>query len=365
MDLEIDTINFIELSINTIEDIIVFDSRYVLTIYFKILNQLLNTLNTLDRLNKINLDDIDNKPKRCKKDTLNTLDTENKQNIIDLDDEQNYKLNSYYNHFKNNVVKIILFKKSCWFHLFIKNVDFDMNMPIENTFTQITNTYNYLSTFFNFKMLDDSIINIIEKNISANKIKIVINKIKDDINTDGNTININDINIFYKIWIVLNTCGFFPHSFRIQFNLIGNDTIKHELIDSKYYKKGLFPMIFLNFDMGYQYIIMWDNELENIIGFVWGGSSGQEYDYYNIKMEKYLKFDKHIRNKYIQSTLMENYEQTELNKKILNTKSKKYLKNYSKNILNCVSRMNKILDTGNNDIEIDYLFNDFKKLSIF
>jgi len=60
------------------------------------------------------------------------------------------------------------------------------------------------------------------------------------------------------------------------------------------------PLVTIQGDMGYSFIIAYDTMLDRIIGFEFGGSSAAEYDYYNEILNKYIQKTEGKRKDYLE-----------------------------------------------------------------
>lgn len=140
---------------------------------------------------------------------------------------------------------------------------------------------------------DLDIIIEIENNLDMNKLDIAMEKIGKDI--------VDVLHPMYILWLVLissilpcNPCSRITIGSRI------TDKLFNESFDC-YISKNVLPLVTINFNMGYQFIIAWDNMASCIFGYIWGGSSGNEYEYYQMQMNNYCKNDKINRNRIIGS----------------------------------------------------------------
>jgi len=260
---------FTTLPYELIEKIITSDPRYMLTIYFNILA----TCETDDKNMHKNMDKNNKKRKRLFQNPIQNPNIE------------------LANYLKSDLVIIRLFKQSPWFRFF--NMQTQNKSCIPRIYKSLETVFqyqnNYLAGYFKtgingFVGIVEiaRIARIIEKNCDYDKLNNAIEKIGPDV--------MDVLNPECITWLIILS-SFISGEYsiptaRIYFNGLTDNLFSTHLYS--YIDRDLIPLIIITFDMGYQFIIGWDNVINKLIGFVWGGSSGQEYEYYQMKLEKYL-----------------------------------------------------------------------------
>jgi hypothetical protein len=90
------------------------------------------------------------------------------------------------------------------------------------------------------------------------------------------------------------------------------------------------PLFKINLGMGYDFIIGCDIILDRLIGFIEGGSCGQEYEYNRMQIEKYLKMNKQQRQNKYNTHIKKSYK---IHNDILQN-IERYLKLFNENLEN-------------------------------
>jgi hypothetical protein len=108
---------------------------------------------------------------------------------------------------------------------------------------------------------------------------------------------------FFKLWVILYNIGYFNDDDVILKRIIienPNPCKYKEVVNENTsdidnlpvyarHNSNVKPLITIQGNMGYSFIIAYDTLLNKFIGFEFGGSSAAEYDYYNEMLNKYIK----------------------------------------------------------------------------
>lgn len=129
----------------------------------------------------------------------------------------------------------------------------------------------------------------IERNLNLDKLEYAISNIGEE--------KLGKLHPFAILWIILIS-SILPRNHCSKIGIGAGITDKYFNLEYySYIGNDILPMVIINFGMGYQFIIAWDNMVECIIGYIWGGSSGQEYEYNQTRMDNYCKNDKNKRSR--------------------------------------------------------------------
>lgn len=258
-----------------IEKIITADPRYILTVYYNILASCDNILASCE---------IDSKSKNINK----NIDNSNTKKRKRSPQNPNTELANY---LRSEHIITRLFKQSPWFRFYIRNNTIKPSIPrIYKSINTVFQYHNkYLAGYFKSGISElpinghGGIFKMIENYCDYDKLDNAIGKIGQE------AIDVLDPECI--TWLIILS-SFISGKYsiptaRIYFNGLTDKLFSTHLYS--YIDRDLIPLIMITFDMGYQFIISWDNVIHKLIGFIWGGSSGQEYEYYQIKLEKYLE----------------------------------------------------------------------------
>lgn len=250
-----------------IEKIITADPRYILTVYYNILASC-----EIDSKDNSNSNSNKTKTKKRKRSPQNP----------------NTELANY---LRSEPIITRLFKQSPWFRFYIRNNTINPSIPrIYKSINTVFQYHNkYLAGYFKSGISElpinghGEIFKMIENNCDYDKLDNTIGKIGQE------AIDVLDPECI--TWLIILS-SFISGKYsiptaRIYFNGLTDKLFSTHLYS--YIDRDLIPLIMITFDMGYQFIISWDNVIHKLIGFIWGGSSGQEYEYYQMKLEKYLE----------------------------------------------------------------------------
>ena len=244
-------------------------------------------------------------------------------------DKQNYL--SIYKFLSNTVTITNIYKHSGWYTYFIDNIYFTNH---QNQLNTILNNYTILKLLLDINIdLDIDIntgekgitkyreisktsnysecINYIELNINYDTIKLLIKRILSYWN-----LNIKKIDTSLLLIIILSSSALSTEESKKY--TLSNTTFKNHLymtfIKEKIYldttidinipcyfkpENTIIPLFQKDIGMGYSYNIAWDLSIENYIGFLFGGSSYEDYEYFDTKLKVYLHKNKIERMNYI------------------------------------------------------------------
>ena len=318
----------LDLPLDIIENIII-SNQYVLTNYNTILNLSKTTSTSSSSLSSSS--PVPRKRKRLYNDIDNNIDNEDQNNTSNT--ITNYS-NVYHFLTTKNIINNI-YKHSGWYNYFIENKNF---IHHQKQFNDIVNNFNLLKPLFNKCIYNvdtytykentkNEIIEIIDKKIDIKQLKLLINKIVAWWNMD----TINTIDTFILFIIVLSSGPMFNTTLinnylNIQFGKenckenskenskeISNDSESDTDTQSYsipcYFQPNykFIPLFQKNIGMGYSFNIGWDLQIEQCIGFLYGGSSAEDYYFFDTSLKTYLNKNKLERLDYIKK-----------NKKIIN-----------------------------------------------
>jgi hypothetical protein len=265
-------------------------------------NTIISTYNKI----KSNLEEI------CK--SKETIETRKRKKQNDTQNNPSKLLDYIINN------KLTYFNKSSYFKYFnniniVENIFILLTKYIKKTDIPELDIIDYLeNVVLNKFILED------KKNTLSNKFINYMNVIINIYELQ----NYNELPDFIKLYLLLKCSNYLPlqtefFKYKNENNkitayldiIIENYTNKNgeqylytEMI-LKCYKYLLTPeykfilLFSINLGMGYNFIVGYDILIDGLIGFIEGGSSGQEYDYNKILIEKYFKMNKQQRqNKY-------------------------------------------------------------------
>ena len=320
----------LDLPLDIIKNIII-SNQYVLTNYNTILNLSKTTSTSSSSLSSSS--PVPRKRKRLYNDIDNNIDNKDQNNPSNT--ITNYS-NVYHFLTTKNIINNI-YKHSGWYYYFIENKNF---IHHQKQFNDIVNNFNLLKPLFNNCIYNvdtytykentkNEIIEIIDKKIDIKQLKLLINKIVAWWNMD----TINTIDTFILFIIVLSSGPMFNTTLinnylNIQFGKenckenskenskeISNDSESDTDTQSYsipcYFQPNykFIPLFQKNIGMGYSFNIGWDLQIEQCIGFLYGGSSAEDYYFFDTSLKTYLNKNKLERLDYIKK-----------NKKIINKK---------------------------------------------
>jgi len=316
----------LDLPLDIIENIII-SNHYVLTNYNTILNLSKTTSTSSSSLSSSS--PVPRKRKRLYNDIDNDIDNEDQNNTSNT--ITNYS-NVYHFLTTKNIINNI-YKHSVWYYYFIENKNF---IHHQKQFNDIVNNFNLLKPLFNNCIYNvdtytykentkNEIIEIIDKKIDIKQLKLLINKIV----AWWNMNTINTIDTFILFIIVLSSGPMFNTTLinnylSIQFGKekekenskeISNDSESDTDTQSYsipcYFQPNykFIPLFQKNIGMGYSFNIGWDLQIEECIGFLYGGSSAEDYYFFDTSLKTYLNKNKLERLDYIKK-----------NEKIINKK---------------------------------------------
>ena len=263
--------------------------------------------------------------------TYNTIITLVKTLLSNYDKITQHKtINSKYEHYlsiylflSNNITKLNIYKQSGWYNYFIDNKNFITNNQIDNINKSILHNLNLIKPIINYdndeKYNDyNDYINYIELHINRKQLKLLIQEILAYWN-----INIKDLGSFSILIIVLlssttfNTninmnnlyienhlyMKFIKEKEEISSNMNMNITIPSPIpIHIPCYinpNNNMIPLFQNYIGMGYTYNIGWDILIKKYIGFLFGGSSAEDFEYIDNTLQIYLLKNKTERLDYI------------------------------------------------------------------
>jgi len=122
---------------------------------------------------------------------------------------------------------------------------------------------------------------------------------------------------FFKLWVILYNIGYFNDITSLKRIIIENpnpcnytevrngdiNEETSEIDNSPGYSRhnsNIKPLVTIQGDMGYSFIIAYDTMLDRIIGFEFGGSSAAEYDYNNMMLLRYIEKNEGKRKDYLE-----------------------------------------------------------------
>jgi hypothetical protein len=276
-----------------------------------------NIITTYDivlKMSKYNINEF-KKIKAIKKNKKNKLNNSRKRKrVVDIEkDEKDINTHNAHNIY-NKAYKFLInpitinniYSKSIWYKYFMncKNFDDDNNNQIK----QIKNDIKLLKPFLinNNNSTDNNINNLInnnpieyiEKYISSieniEKLDLLISKILHRWNC-----NINDLpSIVILILLLYSGNAINKYTcFELDnlYNLYNNHNCDYQDgIDktNACYNKvqyGTIHLLQYYLGCGYSYNIAWDLHKESLIGFIYGGSNGYDYEFYDNNLLLYLK----------------------------------------------------------------------------
>lgn len=183
---------------------------------------------------------------------------------------------------------------SKWFKYF-QSSNYNTTLDELQTHFNLINSYFKLSsTTENNSNLD--IVDYIEKKL----VNINLNTpLLDEIYLSSN------IKTFFKLWAILYNIGYFNDITPLKRIIIENPIPSENTseLDAPAYSKRnshVKPLITIQGDMGYSFIIAYDTMLDRMIGFEFGGSSAAEYDYNNDKLNIYIRKTEGKRKDYLE-----------------------------------------------------------------
>ena len=211
-----------------------------------------------------------------------------------------------------------IYKSSPWYRYFIKCKDFkDHNTQIKkiandfklfNSFINYTNNMNNVNPFFSdnnnniYDIPDYKIIDYIETIVDINKLDVLAIKV-----LTLWKLNLFDLDSFIILFLVLSSGNIFKshiynhltNYFKLHDNNNNNNTDKNNIVQNIpcYFKESnkFIPLLQAYIGMGYTFNIGFDISICNTVGFIYGGSNGHEFDYFNNKLLTY--FEKTINQK--------------------------------------------------------------------
>lgn len=166
--------------------------------------------------------------------------------------------------------------------------------------------------------------NLINTNeiVYNDNITIYLNRFREYYNLSLNGKGFEEIPQFIKLIIILVVVKYFTTS-RIKINInesleyiLNND--KQDLDNEVMYipPVNITPLFTIPIGMGYSFILSWDLSINRMIGYIWGGSDGNEYEFNKNKLENYsrssikmkLKKNKFTMEQYLQLLTDTQYE---------------------------------------------------------
>ena len=236
-------------------------------------------------------------------------------------DKQKYL--SIYNFLSNIVTITNIYKHSGWYKYFIENKHFTNH---QQQFNIILNNYTILKSLLvsnednkDIKKYSEyneyneyseynecmKCIKYIELNIDYNTIKQFIKEILLYWNVNIKTIDTSLLLIIILSSLTPELSKTYTLSDTTLKNYLYMKFIEKQLnLDTNipcYFKpeKKIIPLFQKYIGMGYSYNIAWDLNIEKYIGFLFGGSSYEDYEYFNTKLKLYLHKNKFERMNYI------------------------------------------------------------------
>ena len=302
----------LELPLDIIEKIIISSDR-ILTTYNSILT-LVKTL--LSNYNKLS---------QCNK----------------LKYNNNYQIYNKYQHYLsiylfllNNTTKLNIYKQSGWYNYFIdvQKQYSNNNILIEHINKNILNNLNIIQTFIDCDKQD--LENPVRKTAfeksrakkqdDNNKYMEYITYIESTIDTKNTKLLIQEILVYWNInitelgsFILLNIILLSSTTFKTKMNnlYIENHLYmkfikeKEDIISNRnmnihipcYFNpnNNIIPLFQKYIGLGYTYNIAWDILIRKYISFLFGGSSAEDFEYFDNKLKIYLQKNKTERLEYI------------------------------------------------------------------
>lgn len=234
-------------------------------------------------------------------------------NKLSNDDKLNYKYDYKYQHYvsiylflSNNTTKINIYKHSGWYNYLLENKTFmNPHKQLEIINKNIIHNLNLITPlidFYNGDMSDMNLIyyiNYIELNINSKNIKTLIQKILLYWN-----ITIKDIGSFSLLIILLLSGNTFKNRIKSNYMCLENhlymkfikekEDIRHTINMNIYIpcyfisSNNIIPLFQKSIGMGYTYNIAWDILIKKYVSFLFGGSSAEDYYYFDTKLKLYL-----------------------------------------------------------------------------
>ena len=252
-------------------------------------------------------------------------------------DKLDYHIYHKYQHYlsiylflSNNTTKLNIYKHSGWYNYFIENKSFtNSQKQLDIINKNILHNLKLINPFIdfdndNFSDMSDYI-NYIELNINNKNVKLLIKKILLYWN-----INIKDLGSFSLLIIILLSGNTFKNTIHTKHIYLENH-LHMKFIKEKdqetcntcntcnssnmnihmpcYFNpnNNIIPLFQKYIGMGYTYNIAWDILIKKYVGFLFGGSSAEDCDYFDTKLKLYLHKNTNERIDYIKK-----------NKKIIN-----------------------------------------------
>lgn len=203
------------------------------------------------------------------------------------------KRNEQHDNYENLVHYI---KYSIWLKYFVSS---NCNTILD----ELQNHFNLINSYFKPQNHLESGIEIIE--YIENKLEKTknISLLLDDKYTSRDN--------FFKLWIILYNIGYFHDDITLKRIIIENPNLNtteqteqtNQPDDVPAYARSnsnVKPLVTIQGDMGYSFIIAYDTMLDRMIGFEFGGSSAAEYDYYNMMLIRYINKSECKRKDYLE-----------------------------------------------------------------
>ena len=240
----------------------------------------------------------------------------------------NYQIYNKYQHYvslykflSNNTTLLNIYKHSGWYNYFIDNQKHYNNNNttiIDNINKNLINNLNIVKTFINFIVNDSEnenenennikYITYIELNVNNTNLKLLLQEILVYWN-----IHITDLGSFILLIIVLLSSTTFIHNMNNSYITnhlymkfikekedISNNISMNIHIPSYFNpNNNIIPLFQKYIGLGYTYNIAWDLNIRKYIGILFGGSSAEDFEYFDNKLKTYLQKNKNERLEYI------------------------------------------------------------------
>ena len=221
---------------------------------------------------------------------------------------------SIYNFLLNDKTIANIYNHSGWYNYFIEtinhNYEYNNNNPNPNPNPILDINFNILKPLLlNSESIVSSnsieYIKYIELNINKTNIKLLIHKI-----LLYWKLNIKELEPFIILLILLSSNNIYNNNNNVENHLYmkfikekEKETLQSDSNTPCYFisNNNIIPLFQKYIGMGYTYNIAWDFTINKYIGFIFGGSSGDDYYYFDTKLKTYLQKNKNERLQYLKN----------------------------------------------------------------
>lgn len=159
----------------------------------------------------------------------------------------------------------------------------------------ITSKKNKLPEYNELLLKFENLINTNEI-VYNETITIYFNRFREYYNLSLNGTGFEEIPQFIKLIIILVVVKYFTTS---KIKIIINESLEYILNNNKQDLDNeiiyippvnITPLFTIPIGMGYSFILSWDLSINQMIGYIWGGSDGNEYEFNKNKLENYSRY---------------------------------------------------------------------------